>query len=150
MSLKDQVFHAVEKGDYETTKKLIETQSSLQNEVVSGMSLREFAARQGQYEILLLLKLPEDKQQLYKLLEYACIDGHKEAIALIMQGLSKHFDFLDLQAKEYTEILEMVPERAKNSVYFPYVWERIKGVLFAYKQGKLQKVPVKKICKYLI
>ncbi|CAG9330849.1 unnamed protein product [Blepharisma stoltei] len=147
--LKDQVFQATERGDLEMVTKLVEQFPHLVNEIVNEMDLRNFAARHGQYQILQKIGLPQDKDGILKLIRQASIDGYKETIAVCMCALAKLFDYKNLEAEEYQTVLQIVPERAKGSVYYPYLWDRVKGLLWAYKKGNLSTIPIKKVAKYL-
>lgn len=147
--LKDQVFHATERGDVEQVAKLVEQFPNLLNETANEMDLRSFAARQGQYQILQKIGFPNDKEGIIKLIIHANIDGHKETVAVCMNALSKMFNYKDLNAPEYKEVLSIVSERVKGSVFYPYLWERTKGMLWVYRKGLLSTIPIRKATKYL-
>ena len=151
--VKDQLFQAIESGDSEMAFRLVTLFPHLVNEEVFGYTPIKFAARHGQAQIMRFLKMPYDESSLKELLNLACIDGHREAIALIVAELGRNvpeFSFQDISSPYYSELLSLLPDGAKQAVLFPYIWKNIRGLLYLNSKGKLGELfPVHRTAKFL-
>lgn len=147
--LKDELFLATEAGNLQTVKRLLELFPSLIEEKVNEMSLHKFAARHGHSHIIKYLGVKQDKHFIMDLIESASIDGHKETIALLVNSISSLFPYQDLACEFYQELSNIVPKSCQSAIYFPYVWDKCKGLLFVYNKGKLPQLPLKKLAKFL-
>ena len=147
--LKDQLLLAIEAGDLPIVKRLLELFPCLKEEKVNGMSLLQFAARHGHSHIIKHLGVKQDIGFIKELIKEASVDGHKETISLLVNSVSDLFPYNDFNCEFYRELREIIPESCKSSIYFPYVWNKVKGMLFLYKIGKLPRLPAKKLAKFL-
>jgi hypothetical protein len=147
--LKDQLFFATESGDLAEVKQILELFPQLIDEKVNEMNVYKFAARHGHSHILKYLSVKEDKDFIMDLIKDAGIDGHIETIALLVNSMSALFDYKNLNSEVYYEIKKLVPSSCTKAVYFPYNWNKLKGLLFLCKKGKLPPLPVKKLAKFL-
>ena len=147
--LRDQLFLAIEGGDLATVKRILELFPGLAEERVNDMSIHKFAARHGHSHILKYLGIKEDKDFVIDLIKCASIDGYRETISLLVNSISNTFPYDDLSCEFYKELESLVPESCRNAIYFPYIWNKVKGLLFLNKKGMLPKVSLKKLAKFL-
>lgn len=148
MDNKDRLFQAVEQGDTELVKAIINSNPSLLQHRVGSISPIYLAARHGHADIIGLCIVPSNKEAIVDLIKAASIDGHNEAIAFLMHRLAKHFDYRNLNDDTYAEIKAIVPESSSSAVLSPYYWHKHRGMLYVHKAGKLP-INVKKLAKYL-
>jgi hypothetical protein len=149
--LKDQLFCAAEVGDLENVKKILDLFPDLVNQQVLEKNITKFAARHGHRNLLRFL-LPGEvpRGELLELIRLASQDGHLEAITFLVSKFAQTFDYLNLKDSNYRELEAIIPESCKNAIYFPIVWNKIKGILYVHKKGKINEVPIKKLIKFVI
>ena len=149
--LKDQLFCAAELGELDNVKKILELFPDLINQQVLDMNITKFAARHGHRNILrYLLQGEVTQQELLTLISFASKDGHLEAITFLVSKLAQTYDYKDLTNPIYGQLDSIIPDSCKKAIFFPLVWNKIKGILYMHKKGKLPEVPIKKFIKFVI
>lgn len=143
----------IEKGDVESTCRLVDLNPHIGDNQNVMSELLRFAARHGQYNILKYLARPQSSDEILNLIDYAKLDGHRPMIRYLMSCLAKNFNYLDLNTDLYQIVVSKVPDRAKGSVFFPYVWDQIKCIFFVIKYSentKIKNIPLRKLIKFIL
>ena len=143
----------IEKGDVDNACRLIELDPEMMENQKTITEFLKFAARHGQYKILQRLPLPQSLSEILELLESAKIDAHRPMIRYLMSCLANHFNYQDLQDPFYQDLCSRVPDRARGSVYFPYLWDQVKAFFFVVKfspHRNLKHIPIRKTLRYLV
>ena len=153
MNTKDSIMRFIEKGDVNNACRLVDLNPEIANNQKIMTEILKFASRHGHYKIIRHLPTPQCTEEILELIEQARIDAHRPMIRYLMSLLAMNFDYLNISDPLYQIVSNKIPERAKGSVYFPYIWEQLKCFFFVIKYAdvkNLKNIPIRKTLKYLI